>query len=211
MAQWNPKKMSNLHLQIMDYVLVNPTATHADIAKAFDVSKVYVGMLTRSDLFQATFKERHGNLVAEVQADIKEKLTRVADVALDRLARKVEIIDDPELLVSITKLSLESLGYGGKGAAVQIVNNNLTVNREVLDRARERIHRMGHVLPEAGVRGTEQAEEAVFSEGPEVRRIGNSEVDGRLGSLGSSASVGEVLSPSREVLPVRLADLLPEE
>lgn len=126
---------------ILSYMLQNPGASRKEIAAYFNVTPTWISIVTRSDAFRSRMAEILGESVVVAATETRASLEALADIAIERLAEKVEVSQDPEFLRKTTDMALHRLGYApvsskAPGANVQV---NLLVGREDLQAAREQI------------------------------------------------------------------------
>lgn len=181
MGKWEPKELKNLHLAILEYMLANPTAGYREIGREFDLTPTFVGMLVRSDAFSARLKEERAELLSVAKQTVKDKITHIAERTLDRLADRIEVETDVEVLHEIGKTMIGALGFGPKTAGVAPVAVSLQVSQEIIQNARERVIGMGRVFEateicdgEGGDSGAE--ERAIVRE----ESVGDAQSGGRL-------------------------------
>lgn len=147
---WNPRALREWHEQLMDHLILHPTATLADLAARFDAHPQTIGVIVRSDLFQARLAERRGAREREVEDTILAKLRGVAETSLDALQTRIQQEQSKLGLGEIREtadLVLKSLGYGTQTKGVPVSNPSappvnlqvVVVGREDLARARAMI------------------------------------------------------------------------
>lgn len=142
MAGVEIKKISYTHEAMINWLISNPDRYLKDAAAYFGVTQPWLSTIINSDIFQAKLKERQDAVFASVASGIPEKLRACADIALERLAEKLTVVDDPELLLDASDKLLGRMGYSPAKAST-VINNNTQVNTysvssEVLAQARER-------------------------------------------------------------------------
>lgn len=118
---WEPKKLRVRHEQIMDFMLLHPAATHAEIAEAFECTKEMISMLVNSDLFQYTLRQRRERFEARVDDHVMERLNgrvaRLATVAVEKLVEGIEGGKiDLDGVRDTCDMALKNLGFGGGGS-----------------------------------------------------------------------------------------------
>lgn len=129
-----PQKVNWWYESIVDWMLLNPDKSKADAARFFNVSSVWMYTLTQSDVFKALYEQRRAAHNGVVSASIVEKVSALADVALEHLTERVAKNGEsmtPGLLKDIAEMSLEKLGYDGKYGKSPLVASNPSVNVQV--------------------------------------------------------------------------------
>jgi hypothetical protein len=141
---WKPQKFRFWYDSIIDWMLANPGGSHKACAEALGRSSQSINMIVASDMFQARWAERRGQLNSQYNDAILHKTAKVAVLALDVLEMKLE--NSPKSIpagtvADIAKQSLEALGFGAPkaGAPVPTQEVHVHVNSEVLASARERM------------------------------------------------------------------------
>jgi hypothetical protein len=120
------------HERIVDFMIANPSAKIVDIAKAFDVTPIWVGMLLKTDAFREYYDHRMQEFQGLINQRIVTKLHGIAAVALDQLHDKVTDEMNPLSFGQVkeaAELSLKALGYTAQPgpAVVSTVVNNTKV------------------------------------------------------------------------------------
>jgi hypothetical protein len=137
------QKVSATHEQIMNWLVLNPEKSMRECADAFGYTQAWLSTLVHSDAFQAKLAEKQQLVQARVCASIPEKLNRVTDVALDKLATMVEASEDPEFILNVADKALHKLGFGPatarnpQGGTITQQNNVYMVSAEELMNARQ--------------------------------------------------------------------------
>ena len=136
------QKISPKHDEIMNWMLMYPLASKAELAAHFQVTRAWLATVTNSDLFQARLQEKQKEIFGEVIVDsVKERLGAVAQLSLERLLEKVELSDDERFLMEVGLGASKALGFPSpKGAAgPTVVVNQFQASPELLAQARSRI------------------------------------------------------------------------
>lgn len=136
-------KVSAVHEQIMNWLLMNPGKSMRECADTFGYTQSWLSTMVHSDAFQSKLREKQLEIQARVTATIPQKLQAVADIALDKLASAVERSEDPDFLLAVADKTLHRMGYApaqGRAAANQpgapLVQNNFLVSAGELEQAR---------------------------------------------------------------------------
>lgn len=143
------QKVGIRHEAILNYLLENPTRSLGETAAHFGITQPWLSCIIHSDAFQSKLRERQDTVFHHtVVATIKDKAALVAHAALDKLADQLAngLVQDPKQLTDTADKILGRLGYGGNngaqsGVTVNVNNNTVTVDRALLEAARERIGR----------------------------------------------------------------------
>lgn len=154
------KKLNDVHVQMLDFIMANPGCTYAEIAAAMGGYSIgWISQIYNSDAFQAALRERQIETWGETKLTIKERVTTVGHLTLKRLEERIPVETDVDTLVNAADMVLKTLGYGpkggnaGEGPRVGNQQNNFyigTASKEDLARARELMHRPPQ-LPEKTV------------------------------------------------------------
>lgn len=139
------KKVSHMHVAILDYMLANPMVSKGQIAKQFNVTPTWLSIVINSHAFQDMLKARQEEFFGAVVVPLREKMIGVVDQCMDRIAEKIEVMDSAQALETADTL-LHRLGYAPNtkvngqqppgGGMVQ--QNNYYVGSDVLNNARAR-------------------------------------------------------------------------
>ena len=143
------KTWRHWYASIADLMIVQPGITYKDIAERLGKHPNTVGMIVQTDAFRTYFAARRNAFETDIDSTIKNKLSRVAEKALDGILDHMDRKRDSVPIGQLTGLAtsaLDRLGYGPKpSAAVQINNNVSATNTSVavpastLLEARERL------------------------------------------------------------------------
>lgn len=147
------KKMGIKHTQILHWLTLNPGKSLRECADHFEMTPVWVSGIVRSDIFQAALRRQQMQIAARVTSSIPERLTRLADVGLDKLSTMVEQSEDPDFILEATDKVLHRLGYAPASTrnpappGQQNIQQNFFVGADDLARARATMGQLG--LPES--------------------------------------------------------------
>lgn len=115
------------HEEIIDQILVNPMITQRELARRVGRSEYWMSCIVNSDAFKQRLSERKEELVDPlITASIEQRLTAVAEMALDRLMDEIERPGPKKIqdLVAAGKLGVGDRNLVNSKPAVQ---NNLYV------------------------------------------------------------------------------------
>ena len=116
------------HDAVIDYVLTNPGATYREISSAFGYTPEGIGVICRSDAFQARLEIRRENVVDPiVRQNLEQRLNGLAHASLDILMRKLDTSEDPKLALSTLEISTRAAAAAfGARTAAQSGNSGVT-------------------------------------------------------------------------------------
>lgn len=133
MASTQLAKLNSVHLALMDFMLQRPEASLREMADYFGYSVSWLSIVTNSDVFRAAFAERRVDIESRIAADIPTKLRGIAAQTLDKLAAKVEEIEDPAFIKETADMVLHRLGYApSRSAAPAPAQVNVQQNTYIL-------------------------------------------------------------------------------
>jgi len=130
-------KVSHKHHAIMTYMLSNPTATGAEIAKEFDVSQAWLSTIIHSDCFQQLMQEKQGEVFLDIMTPVSAKLERLAHLALDKMMEEIPNTQGTDAAQSVAELALSKIGYSA--VERKKVDMRHRIDRDTLQNARSRI------------------------------------------------------------------------
>lgn len=143
------KKLNDVHVQMMDYIMANPGCTYEQISAACGGYSIgWISQIVNSDAFQAQLKERQVEIFGDLKLTIKDRVTGLAHASLKRLEERIPTETDIDKVANVADLALKSLGFGPKapsmgGPAVGQQNNFFVgqVDRQSLEAARQLMHK----------------------------------------------------------------------
>ena len=159
---WEPQKLQHWHEVLMDFYILNPSATNEEAAEALMVHPQTVQIVRNSDLWQARFELRREQFVHKADAislqRLNGKVLQLAEAGVDVLTQRIEAERKnlglgTEGVRETTDMALKALGYGTKVPPTsKVVNNtqvNVIVSADELAEARRRMrlqveHEHGH-------------------------------------------------------------------
>lgn len=145
MAATGIDKMKVKHSAILDYMLANPTCTYAEVSAEFNVTVPWISCIVNSDIFQEQLRLRRDEMFeAGVLAPLESRMKAVAELALDRLAEKVQVAENISDLTNTADKVLGRLGYGSPGGSGTGGNQtNFIFGPALIQRAQSMIGRNG--------------------------------------------------------------------
>jgi len=137
------KQLSIRHEAIMEWLIANPQKKLRECAATFGVSQAWLSCIVHSQAFQSRYRELvEENLDARV-LPLREKLTGVAALGVQKLGVMIEASTDPDFIAGATDKMLHRLGYAPKtqaqsapGAGPVQLNVFNSVSPELLEQAR---------------------------------------------------------------------------
>lgn len=146
-STWQPQKAMSWYDSIIDLMLIEPGISLKDIGAKLNKHPVTIGLIVRSDMFQARLAIRRAAYNEHLAAHTVQKLTKVAHKALDLTLEVMEKKGDTIPLKQVAEIAtsaLDKLGYGvpsrSESAPTQVFINNSSAavaSSSALERARE--------------------------------------------------------------------------
>lgn len=116
------------HEALADVIIASPGLTHIQIAQIFERTPTWVSYVVNSDAFQMYLAQRKEALVDPVLTmTVEERLKGLAAKSCDILMEKLETIPDSKLALEALSISSKALGYGARGAQLNLQQNNYVV------------------------------------------------------------------------------------
>src|SRR3990167_5133055 len=109
--------LNHRHEGIIKWLIANPSRKLGECAAELGFTPAYLSIIIHSDTFRAAIAEAHIEAFGTVCLDLKDKLTGLSHLALDKLIDSIPVMVDPGDLLDTAKLTLNALGYGGGGRA----------------------------------------------------------------------------------------------
>lgn len=137
------QKLSYKHDEVMDCILANPHITLAQLSLQTGYTVPWLSQLINSDMFQAVYQQRRGEVVAPIISTIQEKLAALGHMAVEKVSAAVARSEDPEFLLDSFDKVMHRLGYAPKthqapGPQAPVQQNNVfIVDKEFLARVRK--------------------------------------------------------------------------
>ena len=129
-------------------MVVNPDGKLKQCARDFDVSQPWLSVIINSDIFKARLAERREAHFANISRTVSEKVSGVANLALNELEKRLDESADflpYDTVLETAEMALKASGYGAKSGGgtqvhLQVINGG--VNRETLEESRALMHRL---------------------------------------------------------------------
>lgn len=136
-------RLSITHEAVMDWLLVNPGKGQMRLcAEYFGFTRAWLSSMVHSDAFQAKLRDKQEEHQKTNIIPLRDQINGVAQRAVERLGEKVEVIEDPRVLMDVADKMLHRLGYAPKVDMNPAQVNNTQINQyavspELLATARE--------------------------------------------------------------------------
>lgn len=155
------QRISQWHEALADFYIQYPQASNREAAFQFNVSIQWVSIVKNSDSFKELMRARREQHRELVSVSVINKVEALAEQAIDELANQLETKQLPvEHVRDIAAMSLKAMGFGGERSGAGVVNNiNVSVDREALAEAREKLLASRNNLIEAKAERIEKQEE----------------------------------------------------
>ena len=102
------EKCNYKHDAMIDYILMNPTVTQAEIAEKFGYSPGWVNRIVASDAFKAQLAKRKAELIdPRIKSAVNAKMEALVIQGAEVVARRLDADSSAEL-------ALEALGLASK-------------------------------------------------------------------------------------------------
>jgi hypothetical protein len=144
--------MRNWYETLADYMIVHPTISNGELAKQFGRAESTISTVINTDSFKMYFRQRRAQHEQTLDAQVRQKLFKIADNSLDTMLAVLEKKKDSVPIESLQRMSdmaLKNLGYGAGSPSGVTVNVgpaqpqtvNIAVSLDDLERAREALRR----------------------------------------------------------------------
>ncbi len=156
MAQTQLVELNHRHMLLAEYILANPAARLKEIAAAVGMSVSWVSIVTNSDIFREHLQRRNREISDVVHLSLQEKVAGVAHLAVEKLGEALENSQDPAFVLAAADKTLQRLGYGAKGAQVQVNTGpaqaapTTHVDVTIINQAREKVYALAGQRPGGG-------------------------------------------------------------
>lgn len=129
------KKLSHRHEEVLMWLLMNPDKPQRECARELNFTEGWLSQIISSDLFQIRLSELREQDFNVSILSLREKLTAVANMSLEKQLEKLEVEQDFDKIQKAGDSALKRLGYGiGKQEvpnpqvpAGVVINNNTVV------------------------------------------------------------------------------------
>lgn len=116
------KTVSYTHLDMIDFMLCNPSCSLKDLALRYGYTAAWISNVRASDAWKAAFAKRRAETTDDiVEGTIKERMEGVTMLSLERLQEKLEapVVSDNVVLKAV-ELGAKGMGLGGNAPVSQI-------------------------------------------------------------------------------------------
>lgn len=109
-------KLSHGHDAILNWLLLNPTATLRECGDQLGYSVPWLSRLIHTDIFQAELCARQGEVFVSVAGSIPQKLAGLADLAIEKVTEQLLASESPQYTLDVFDKALTKLGYAPQTA-----------------------------------------------------------------------------------------------
>lgn len=136
------QRLSYTHDAMVDLIVANPMISQGDLAKRFGYTQAWISRIIRSDGFREVIARRKAELVDPlILQSIEQRFEALVAQSLEVLEEKMQTQRTAELALKVADLGSRALGYGAKGAAVNIQQNFVVAMPEKARDAKEWLER----------------------------------------------------------------------
>lgn len=143
MAEVQIKSVRNWHDDLIEFILMHPSADLRIKARHFEVSMSWISIVENSDAFKEKLASRRQEHFQNVSNNVVQKLEALADLCVDEMASRIDKQTDVPLstLKEVGESALKMLGFGQpkSGPATSHTTNILIADKEALAEARARM------------------------------------------------------------------------
>lgn len=136
------QRVNHRHDAIILWMLTYPDRTLGDCAAYFGYTQPWLSRIIHSDMFQAAYRAKAEELGQGTIHTLKDKLTNLAAVTLEKVTERVESgMASERMLGDTMKTTLAALGYGAAPTAnvdARSQNVHVHLDAEKIVEARER-------------------------------------------------------------------------
>lgn len=133
------QRLNHRHEAIVNWLVANPHRSLTECAECLGYTLPWLSQVVHSDMFQAKYQERCREVGEIAVHTVKNRLTAVALLALQKTQERLESGASSErFILDATKNSLASLGYTQETITPQQIHQHLHVDASVLEAARSR-------------------------------------------------------------------------
>jgi len=131
--------LSYRHDGILNWLILNPDKSQGDCARALGYTEAWLSQVINSNLFQMRLQMLQQENREHGVFTVAEKLAGLADLAIEKTLKNVEVSLDPGFVLSAAEVALKRLGYGAKAPVpagpVQINNTTVIATQAGLEEA----------------------------------------------------------------------------
>lgn len=103
--------LSPTHELMAEWQLLNPGGTLKQMGEFFGYSVSWLSQVTNTDMYRAYIAERMGGIKAYSNMSIPEKMSRLADKAIERVAEVLDTEREPKVIVDAFDKVMHRYGY----------------------------------------------------------------------------------------------------
>ncbi len=159
------KRTNWWHEQVIDWELLNPSATMGDCARHFGKTEGWLSTVRNSDAFREFRARRIAEHQSMVSETVIEKVEGLAALTLDTLHERIERERESISLGFVretAETALKALGYGGTSAVAPTVVQVNVVSAASLERARGLMRGRTITTEEIALAASEETEPTVL-------------------------------------------------
>ena len=135
--------IKGIHEAFADYMLINPACRLREMSAHFGYTVAWICTVINSDMFQAYFSKRRGDINSSIAADLPTKLAAAAHLATERVMEVIEKSDDADTLIDAFDKILHRHGYapvsGNNPGASIIAKNVFYITKDELAASRTKL------------------------------------------------------------------------
>lgn len=135
--------LNHRHEAIALWLLANPDRPLKECAAQLGYSQSWLSIIINSQAFRDYYGKMREEMDGPEIISLREKLTGLAHMTVERLAEKAQHVEDPSKLLEIADKALHRLGYapsrGPEPAQASVTNqqnNYYVVDKDLLSQAR---------------------------------------------------------------------------
>jgi hypothetical protein len=144
--------LSYRHDGVLNWLVLNPDKSQGDCARALGYTEAWLSQVINSNIFQMRLQMLQQENREHGVFTVAEKLAGLADLAIEKTLKNVEVSVDPGFVLSAAEVALKRLGYGVKVLApsgpVQVNNTTIIATQAGLQEAVSIMRQVKAVIPE---------------------------------------------------------------
>lgn len=123
-----PEKVRYTHEAMADAIIANPAVSQDTLASLFGYTPGWVSQVINSDGFQTYLEKRKEEIVNPVlRLTIEERLKALVVRSTEVLQDALAVAPSAQLALDALNVSVRALGYGAKGANINVENAQFVV------------------------------------------------------------------------------------
>lgn len=182
------EKLRDVHILMIEEIIINPAITHQQLAEKFGYSRVWVTLVLGSDLFRSEYKKRREAIMNPIiTATIQDKVKAATSLSWDKMLEK--LTDDSKQVPDATLIKILEIGTKALFGDNLEPQKKPAMTEDHLDKLAERLISLQSKisLPNKLINEVtcEEIQDATFRAVPET--CSNVEVSGSESDAGQSA------------------------